>query len=163
VAAAQPARGGFSRIAAGADRIRDERDARRSDGGTAEEGDGQPGGQTAPEREGLAERPVRQTDIEPQSELLLLTDPTHRPVWWAMRYVLRVRTNIVISVASALGYAAGLEYTFLIFLIPLVIAGFLALAPLRIYRRGVATASASVNAINDSAGRSGEPGSQQAA
>jgi len=35
---------------------------------------------------------------------ILRTDPTNRSVWWAVRYVLQVRTNVVIIIASALGY-----------------------------------------------------------
>ncbi len=50
--------------------------------------------------------------------------------------------------ASA-GNGRGLEYTFLIFLIPLMIAGRMTLAALRTYPREVATASASVQAIGD--------------
>jgi hypothetical protein len=45
--------------------------------------------------------------------------------------------------------ATGLEYTLLLFLIPLSIAGVLALLGLRTYSRDVATAAASVQAIND--------------
>jgi sugar phosphate permease len=45
-----------------------------------------------------------QAGVQPQEELVLHRDPTDRSVWWAVRYVLRVRTNVVIIVASALGY-----------------------------------------------------------
>ncbi len=47
---------------------------------------------------------ISQAGVQPQEELVLHSDPTDRPVWWAVRYVLRVRTNVVIIVASALGY-----------------------------------------------------------
>lgn len=46
------------------------------------------------------------------------------------------------------GGADQTEYTFLVFLIPLLIAGLLSLAALRTYPRDVATASASMQAIN---------------
>jgi predicted MFS family arabinose efflux permease len=87
----EPARGGSSRIAAG----------------------------QQPNRPGLAERAVRRAEVEPQPELVLHEDPTGRPVWWAVRYVLRVRTNVVIIVASALGYFffAGLRSFAIIFAI----------------------------------------------
>jgi sugar phosphate permease len=49
------------------------------------------------------------------------------------------------------GNSTGLEYTFLVFLIPLIIAGILALLALRTYPRDVATASASVRAIGEEA------------
>ena len=35
---------------------------------------------------------------------MLHSDPTDCSVWWAVKYVLRVRTNVVIIVASTLGY-----------------------------------------------------------
>jgi sugar phosphate permease len=60
------------------------------------------------------------------------------------------------------GNPTGLEYTFLVFLIPLIAAGLLALAALRTYPRDVATASASVRATED-AGTDEAPGSRRAA
>lgn len=54
--------------------------------------------------------------------------------------------------------SAGLEYTFLIFLVPIVIGGLLALVALRTYPRDVATARPSVQAVNDSADRTHEAG-----
>src|SRR5205823_13269135 len=45
------------------------------------------------------------------------------------------------SGAHLAGHATGLEYTFLVFLIPLLCAGLLALAALRTYPRDVATAT----------------------
>jgi sugar phosphate permease len=35
---------------------------------------------------------------------VLHEDPTGRSLWWAVRYVLRVRTNLIIIIASAFGY-----------------------------------------------------------
>jgi hypothetical protein len=66
------------------------------------------------------------------------------------------------SEASQAGNATGLEYTFLIFLVPLVAAGLLSLAALRTYPRDVATASASVRAIGN-AEQDEESGGRQAA
>jgi hypothetical protein len=60
------------------------------------------------------------------------------------------------------GNPTGLEYTFLVFLVPLVAAGLLALAALRTHPRDVATASASVRAVED-AGKDEEPGGRRAA
>jgi len=50
-------------------------------------------------------------------DLVLREDPAGRPLWWAVRYVLRVRTNVVIIIASALGYFyfAGLRSFAIIF------------------------------------------------
>ncbi|HEX5297505.1 MAG TPA: MFS transporter [Streptosporangiaceae bacterium] len=110
----EPARGGFSRIEAGQEEIRDERDVEPGEPGQAAEDAGEPAG---PQRPGLAERAVRRAQVEPQQELVLRTDPVGRPVWWAVRYVLRVRTNVVLIVASALGYFffAGLRAFAIIF------------------------------------------------
>jgi predicted MFS family arabinose efflux permease len=52
----------------------------------------------------LAYVAARQAGAQPRSELVLDADPTENSLWWAIRYVLRVRTNIVIILASSLGY-----------------------------------------------------------
>jgi predicted MFS family arabinose efflux permease len=110
----EPARGGSSRIAAGQEEIKDERDVEPGgrDGAAANAG-----GQARAEKPGAAERAVRQAEVEPRRELVLREDPTSRPWWWAVRYVLRVRTNVVIIVTSALGYFffAGLRSFAIIF------------------------------------------------
>jgi predicted MFS family arabinose efflux permease len=110
----EPARGGFSRIAAGQEEIRDERDV---EPGEREGAAGDAGEQAGAGKPELAERAVRQAEVEPRHELVLTEDPTNRPWWWAVRYVLRVRTNVVIIVASALGYFffAGLRSFAVIF------------------------------------------------
>lgn len=53
----------------------------------------------------------------PRPGLVLTSSPTDWPLWRAVRYVLRVRTNIVLIVASALGYFffAGLRSFAIIF------------------------------------------------
>jgi hypothetical protein len=53
------------------------------------------------------------------------------------------------------GGATGLEYTFLVFLLPLLAAGLLALLALRSYPRDVATAIASQQAISRGRGGTG--------
>jgi predicted MFS family arabinose efflux permease len=53
---------------------------------------------------GLAARAARRARIEPDPALVLRTDPTRRSVCWATRYVLRVRTNVIVIITSALGY-----------------------------------------------------------
>jgi MFS family permease len=52
----------------------------------------------------LAYEAARRAGAQPRSELVLDADPTENSLWWAIRYVLRVRTNIVIILASSLGY-----------------------------------------------------------
>lgn len=98
----EPARGGIAPIEAGAEEIPDQEAARA-------EADGRPGGadQTAPPRQAqddLAVRAIRKNHVKPVDGQILRTNPTNRSVWWAVRYVLRIRTNVVIIVASALGY-----------------------------------------------------------
>ena len=110
----EPARGGSSRIAAGQEQIGDERDPEPDEAdGPADDGSGQAGA----EQPDLAERAVSRAEVEPRHDLVLTEDPTNRPWWWAVRYVLRVRTNVVIIVASALGYFffAGLRSFAVIF------------------------------------------------
>lgn len=110
----EPARGGSSRIAAGQQEITDQ----RNDGMSEEEDPAADGGdQAGVQKPELAERAVIQAAIKPRQELVLREDPTSRPWWWAVRYVLRVRTNVVIIVASALGYFffAGLRSFAVIF------------------------------------------------
>ena len=59
--------------------------------------------------------------------------------------------------AGQVGNPTGLEYTFLIFLVPLIVAGPLPLAALRAYPRDVATAIASVRAVNAERDRTSGP------
>lgn len=96
----EPVRGGSSRLV--------------TDDSEQSTGDGERSGRAGP---GLAERAVRQTGVEPRPGLVLHDDPVGRPVWWALRYVLRIRTNLVLIVASALGYFyfAGLRSFAIIF------------------------------------------------
>jgi sugar phosphate permease len=42
--------------------------------------------------------------VKPDPDLVLHSDPADRSLWWAVRYVLRIRTNVIIILASALGY-----------------------------------------------------------
>ena len=112
----EPARGGSSHISAGQERVRDERDIRK-DQQRSGAGSGAAPGHAGMGKAGLAEQAVRGAKVEPQPGLVLREDPTSRSVWWAVRYVLRVRTNVVIIVVSTLGYFffAGLRSFAIIF------------------------------------------------
>ena len=59
----------------------------------------------------LAHEKVRERGIEPDPELVLTEDPAEMPLKSAVRYVLRIPTNVTLIVASALGYffLAGLS------------------------------------------------------
>lgn len=93
---AEPARGGQSRIRPGQERILDARDA------------APPGGheRSGPSRDDadLAGLAARRARVEPDDRLVLRSDPREAPTWWTIRYVLRVRTNLVLILASSLGY-----------------------------------------------------------
>jgi sugar phosphate permease len=51
-----------------------------------------------------AGRAVTEQGVEPYTEQVLRRDPQRASLWWAVRYVLRVRTNVVVIAASALTY-----------------------------------------------------------
>jgi predicted MFS family arabinose efflux permease len=53
---------------------------------------------------GLAERTVRDGDVKPIESLVLSEDPARMPLPRALRYVLSVRTNVVLIIATAAGY-----------------------------------------------------------
>lgn len=100
----EPARAGQSWLEAGqreVDSVEDvkEEGAREGDNGQAQEE------AAARAQQGeLAHKQVRHSDVEPERELILQDDPLRHNLWWAVRYVLRVRTNLLLIIASALGY-----------------------------------------------------------
>ncbi|MGB9279556.1 MAG: MFS transporter [Pseudonocardiaceae bacterium] len=107
----EPARDGQSRLQPGQTDIPDEREVDPADSPP----DG--AGQGDDQRDTAAGKIARRKHIEPQRELVLTEDPRDRSLWWAVRYVLRVRTNLVIIITSALGYFyfAGLRSFAIIF------------------------------------------------
>jgi MFS family permease len=60
--------------------------------------------ETAAAGDDAAQRVARERGVEPDPELVLTTDPRRLGLIAAVRYVLRVRTNVVLIVASACGY-----------------------------------------------------------
>lgn len=94
----EPARGGASRIAPGDERIRSRDEVDRADGLPSDE----------PEADAptgaLAHEKARASGVEPREKAILRSDPDALSLWQAVRYVLSVRTNVVLIVASALGY-----------------------------------------------------------
>ncbi|MGH8960214.1 MAG: MFS transporter [Jatrophihabitantaceae bacterium] len=97
----EPARGGPSRMPAGATQIR-AGDAIAT-GDCAAYSSGRPESGTATD-DNRAHELARSQAIEPRREAVLASDPERMPLIEAVRYVLRVRTNVVLIVASALGY-----------------------------------------------------------
>jgi MFS family permease len=60
---------------------------------------------------------VEDAGVEPDADAVLHGDLEQLPIWDAVRYVLRIRTNVIVIVSSALGYylfagvrAFGIEY-----------------------------------------------------
>jgi predicted MFS family arabinose efflux permease len=53
---------------------------------------------------GTMRRALRRANAKPRKELVLRESPEQMPLWWAVQYVLRVPTNRILIVASALGY-----------------------------------------------------------
>jgi predicted MFS family arabinose efflux permease len=89
--------------------------ARALDGGEAGKpahADGEPVRRTAEAGAGAARdrhdpsarRAVERAEIQPRSEAVLGQDPSRLSVWSAIRYVLAVRTNLLLIVASSVGY-----------------------------------------------------------
>lgn len=93
----EPARGGQSRLQPGAQEIEGVEDCDPEDEAAESE-------QTPERGDELTEQEVRRQRVEPHEELVLKRDPAGMSVWRAAVYVLRVRTNVRLIVASALGY-----------------------------------------------------------
>ncbi|WP_164992443.1 MFS transporter [Streptomyces sp. L2] len=71
--------------------------------GTGRGSDTDTGDDPAPDRD-LAGQAVRESGVAPDPRLVLRRDPRTMPLWQAVGYVLRIRTNLVVIIASALGY-----------------------------------------------------------
>ena len=50
------------------------------------------------------QRRVQEADIRPREELILHEDPTRKSLLWAIRYLLKIPTYVLLIAASALGY-----------------------------------------------------------
>jgi MFS family permease len=97
----EPARGGASRLPSGAKRIPTAGQDERHDEPEEESDDGEEG----------AAKVVRELGVEPDPDRVLRADPTQMGLVPAVRHILRIRTNVVLIAASALGYFffAGLQ------------------------------------------------------
>lgn len=99
----EPARGGQSRLEPGAQEFvpAGETEPARASASDSREA---PGEDVLDEEQELAQRAVAERRYEPHAELVLQSDPVDMPVWDAVRYVLKIRTNRILISASALGY-----------------------------------------------------------
>lgn len=109
----EPARGGQSRLDVGQERIPD---AKEFQDECAEDVQAQEEAALREGREGVVEQ-VEKAHVAPYENQVLTEDPAEKSLWWAVKYVLRVRTDVVVIVASALGYFyfAGLRTFAIIF------------------------------------------------
>jgi MFS family permease len=90
----EPARGGQSLIHEGDTDIRPAEDAADAPGAAGPAG----------VEEGEVQREVQDQHVRPHERLVLREDPTDRSLGWAVRYTLSIRTNLLLVVASGLGY-----------------------------------------------------------
>jgi predicted MFS family arabinose efflux permease len=113
----EPARGGQSRLQPGAEELISAADAERRTSATRKQVGGKIGDAIQTEQE-IAQEAVRRHEVDPDEELVLREDPVDMPIWTAVRYVLHVRTNAVLIVASAMGFLffAGVQ-TFAVLLL----------------------------------------------
>jgi predicted MFS family arabinose efflux permease len=102
----EPARGGQSRLEPGARQLLDAKGAERKAVHAQERRE-----EEAEQAQELAHDVVRDCGQRPHGRLVLTEDPVHMPPWRAIKYVLSVRTNVAIVVASSLAYLflAGLQ------------------------------------------------------
>lgn len=65
-----------------------------------------------------AKKEAMRQRIRPRPRLVLRSDPTGRPLWWVIRYVLSIPTNVALILASGIGYFffAGLRTFAVVFL-----------------------------------------------
>jgi predicted MFS family arabinose efflux permease len=70
------------------------------------------------QRSNEVEAEVESANIEPRPGMVLQDDPARRSLRWAVRYVLSVRTNLVLILASGLGYfyLSGLETDVIVYI-----------------------------------------------
>lgn len=114
----EPARGGQSRLEVGAEEIRGADDVEPGDPDEPAQA-GQAGqAAAAANRDPAVQQLVRRQRIKPAAGAVIERDPLELGWSQAARFVLRVRSNVIMIVASALGYffLSGLETFALIYL-----------------------------------------------
>ncbi len=115
----EPARGGQSRIGIGDEEIVSQEEIEdqpgRSDGGAHADAHGD---EESDRNDTLVADAVAQMGIPPEESIVLGEEAVTLNLWQAIRYCLRVRTNLILIVASSLGYFffSGLQTFTLIFL-----------------------------------------------
>lgn len=102
----EPARGGQSRLQPGAEQQLGAEDAELEAARAPQRADGEAG-----QEQELAHAVVSNQGHRAHERLVLTEDPVRMPPWRAIKYVLSIRTNVVIVIASSLAYLflAGLQ------------------------------------------------------
>jgi MFS family permease len=105
----EPARGGASQLLPGAVRIRGRREAAARANRVSEPAAGEGAGTPATPTD--AQALARRRQIPPHGRLILREDPAKMGIVRTIRYVLAIRTNVVLILSSAVGYffLAGIE------------------------------------------------------
>lgn len=115
----EPARGGQSWIEVGAEEIAtaEEADAGPDRVGATSAGGGGAGASHPDEEEAMPLHQVEELGIDPNPDTVIHDDPDRMGILDAVRWVLEVRTNVLLIVSSALGYFfyAGLKSFAVIF------------------------------------------------
>jgi MFS family permease len=114
--------GGDESSGSGGDETADDGDPPHGDGRGGPDGDAGDGASPDPDRDADGGRSlpseIAESPVQAAASRVLRQDPAGRSLWWAVRYVLSVPTNVVLIVASALGYFffAGLQTFAVVFL-----------------------------------------------
>ncbi|HEY7246028.1 MAG TPA: MFS transporter [Xanthobacteraceae bacterium] len=53
---------------------------------------------------GRTQEAVQRAGVQPREDLILRGDPSRRSLWWALRYLIKIPTYVLLIIASALGY-----------------------------------------------------------
>lgn len=96
----EPARGGQSWISEGQEEIYSEKDAKAGEPPPEKAADAS--GQSGPVAQ--AQKVIRLKGVKPREDMVLADDPTRRSLFWAMGYVLRTPTYVLLILASSLAY-----------------------------------------------------------
>jgi len=111
----EPARGGQSWISEGDEEIVSVEDVEADPGAYPETNDR--GGDAGAQTDMAVVDQVQDQGVQPTTEAILHGDPTQMSMWETLRWVFRVHTNVLLIVASSLGYFffSGLQVFAVIF------------------------------------------------
>lgn len=89
----EPARDGSSRVASGAEKIESKRKRKIKDETRDEK-----------KKSELLTKEIHENRIEPRKNLIYDEDPQKKSLWWAIIYVFRIPSNLILIASSTLGY-----------------------------------------------------------